>query len=230
MSCIVRDNYLLCPSEDCDKESCPWGASLKSLLSSSKLPAAQWGARPLKPDAIDLEAYHQLADVGTNIREWVKPSSGEYKNIIICSNITGNGKTSWAIKLLQKYFVKIAAESYLDPEQGIIHGCFVPITQFIYDAKDFNGPYRDRYAKLAEAADRADFTIYDDIGAAEYSTYDYTTLLVSIERRVFAEKFCVFTTNLTGKEKLTKKVGKRLADRIWDTSEIIEFKGKGVRC
>lgn len=229
MSCGTKNELLLCPVLECDKASCSWGASLKSLLSSSKLPIAQWGARPLKPDDIDLDAYHHLADIGADIYDRVFASNG-YNNIVICSKHTGNGKTSWAIKLLQKYFIHIAGEAYLDPEQGIMHGCFVPTTQFIYDAKDFNGPYRERFTTLADTADRAEFTIFDDIGAAEYSKYDYTTLLVSIDRRIFAEKFCVFTTNCVTKAELTKKVGERLADRIWDTSEIIEFKGKGVRC
>ena len=230
MSCELYDTCNLCPIDGCEKEKCSWGASLKGLLLSSKLPKAQWDSVPLKPDEIDLDAFRRLANIGNNIYDYVYPEKGEYKNILICSKNAGNGKTTWAIKLLQKYFVEITNVSYLDPENGIMHGCFVPTTQFIHDAKDFNGPYRDRYYKLSDVADKAEFTVFDDIGAADYTKYDYTTLLVSIDRRVFAKKFCIFTTNLISKEEMIRKVGERLADRIWDTSEIIEFKGQGVRC
>ena len=224
MGCEIRE-FGLCSKCD-EHEFCTWGASLKSLLISSMLPKAQWVNSPLSPEEVDYDAFERLAEIGSTIESIVKSGS----NLVICSNNTGNGKTSWAIKLLQKYLISISANSYLDPEQHIYHGCFVPTTQFVFDAKDFNGPYRDRYTKLAERADKSDFTIYDDIGAAEYSKYDYTTLLVSIDRRVFSHKFCVFTTNFIEKRKLANAVGTRLADRIWDTSEIITFKGKGVRC
>lgn len=226
MSCGLKNELSLCPKEDCSESSCPWGSSLKGLLVSSKLPTAQFKAVPLVPDDEDYSKFERLAEIGSNIVQYMD----EGKNLVICSKHTGNGKTSWAIKLLQKYLVTIAGESYLDPENGIVHSCFVPTTQFIYDAKDFNGPYRDRYYKLSEAADKAEFVVWDDIGAAEYTKYDYTTLLVSIDRRVFSGKFNLFTTNLTTKKDMIKKLGERLADRIWDTSEIIEFKGKGVRC
>lgn len=228
MSCGLKNELLLCPQDTCEESSCPWGSSLKSLLIASKLPSNQFRNVPLRPDSEDYDSFKKLAKIGSDIENYIV--SEDRKNIVLCSKHTGNGKTSWAIKLMQKYLIAIAGESYLDPENGVNHSCFVPTTQFIYDAKDFNGPYRDRYYKLAEAADKAEFVVWDDIGAAEYTKYDYTTLLVSIDRRVFANKFNIFTTNLTTKQAMVKKLGERLADRIWDTSEIVEFKGKGVRC
>lgn len=215
-------------NEECDREKCSWGASLKGLLLSSRLPKAQWVNRPLRPADVDLEAFQMLADIGSTIADYV--ADEERQNILICSKNTGNGKTSWAIKLLQKYFIAIAKDSYLDPEEGIMHGCFVPTTQFIHDAKQFGRPVYERYEKLSNVADKADITVYDDIGAAEYTKYDYTTLLVSIDRRVFANKLCIFTSNLTSKSEMSKRLGERLADRVWDTSVIVEFKGEGVRC
>ena len=230
MSCSFDDYVYLCPSrEKCSDSSCSWGASLKGLLMSSRLPKSQWKKVGLIPDDVDVDAYERLAEIRESIYDCVYPEQ-DYKNILICSKNAGNGKTTWAIKLLQQYFISIASYSYLDPEEGIMHGCFVPTTQFIHDAKQFGRPVYERYEKLADTADKAEFTVFDDVGAAEYTKYDYTTLLVAIDRRVFAKKCCVFTTNLTTKEDMVKKVGERLADRIWDTSEIIEFKGDGVRC
>ena len=109
------------------------------------------------------------------------------------------------------------------------HAVFVPVAQFVHDAKAFNTPYTDRYYSLSEAADTAELVVYDDIGAARYTEYDYLNLLVSIERRNLAEKVSIFTTNFTQKKDLSKLVGTRLADRVWDSSEVIEIKGRSVR-
>lgn len=230
MSCEVLDKLNLCPvNGKCDKENCSWGASLMSLLVSSRLPAVQFGRTKLIPDECDEPAYYRIAEISDTIRDRVN-ATDEKKNIFICGETTGNGKTSLAIKLLQNYFVEIAGSSYMDPEQNIFHGCFVPTNQFIHDAKQFGRPVYERYETLADIADKADFTIFDDLGAAEYTKYDYSTLYVSIDRRIFANKFCVFTSNFTNADDLAEAIGKRLADRIWRTSEIIEIKGDGMRC
>lgn len=234
MGCAIREQFDLCPKQDeCDKESCSWGASLKSLLKYSKIPAVQMSSRVLTPQEVDIEAFTRLFEISEDIYDRVNtPDYDSYRNVLICSNNCGNGKTAWAIKLMQKYFIQIAATSYLDAEdKGIYHGCFVPTNQLIFDAKQFGtATFYKRFDEMAQQADRADITIFDDIGAADYSKYDYSTLFVTIDRRLFAHKFCIFTTNFTSQEDLGEAVGKRLADRIWRTSEIIEFKGDGIRC
>ena len=232
MSCIVKDELRLCPKSECDVEKCVWGASLKSLLTYARLPNVQKSSKRLKPNECDLEAFTRLAEIGEDIYSRVNPVDyDDYKNLLICSENSGNGKTAWAIKLLQKYFVQIAGQSYLDAEdKHIFHGCFVPTNQFIFDAKQFNTSFYPRFEETAKIADMSEFTIFDDVGSAAYSKYDYATLYVAIERRIFAHRFCVFTTNITSKEELEEAVGTRLADRIWQTSEIIEFKGDGIRC
>lgn len=232
MSCMVKDELFLCPKAECDAEKCVWGASLKSLLTYARLPNVQKISKVLTPNACDLEAFTRLAEIGEDIYSRVNPVEDEdYKNLVICSSHCGNGKTAWAIKLLQKYFVQIAGQSYLDAEdKHIFHGCFVPTNQFIFDAKQFNTSFYPRFEETAKVADMSEFTIFDDIGAADYSKYDYTTLYVAIERRIFAHRFCVFTTNFTSEEDLSHAIGERLANRIWRTSEIIEFKGESTRC
>jgi DNA replication protein DnaC len=84
--------------------------------------------------------------------------------------------------------------------------------------------------EVRDTADKADITVWDDIGAAEYTRYDYINLLVPIERRILAGKFNIFTTNFTAfNDVLIDRLGDRLATRIWGTSDVIELRGLGMR-
>lgn len=222
MSCEFQ---FLC-GEDCANTSCDWQASLKDLLKNSRLPKNQWGNHPLRPSCEeDAKAFDRLKAISDNIYEVA--NNPEYKNLIICSTRLGNGKTTWAIKLLQSYCAVIAQDCYMRNNQRVL---FVPTNQFVLDAKDFNGPYRQRYYEMSQLADIADIVVWDDIGAADYTKMDYTTLLVAIDRRVFAGKYNIFTTNFTEKsDKFIERVGSRLADRIWESSDVVEITGKGLR-
>ena len=224
MSCEFQ--YLCC-EEDCEHPCCDWQASVKDLLRNSKLPKNQWKYHALRPDnEDDARAFDHLKDISDNILDIIHDET-EPNNLIICSNRVGNGKTTWAIKILQSYCASIASDCYMKDNQRVL---FVPTNQFILDAKDFNGPYRQRYYDMSALADTSDIVVWDDIGAADYSKIDYTHLLVAIDRRVFAGKYNIFTTNFTEKsDAFIERVGSRLADRIWESSEVVEIKGKGLR-
>ena len=61
------------------------------------------------------------------------------------------------------------------------------------------------------------------------SNYDYNILYAIIETRVLAHYPSIFTTNCVSEAEMSKVLGPRLADRIWNTSTVIELKGKGFR-
>lgn len=211
--------------DEFEKHKCIRRPSLISLFKNSHLPKYQWDNISLIPADEDIEAFTKLAEIRDNIKERVQTPGS--KNLIICSQHMGNGKTSWAIKMMQRYFSLIARKAYMDEK---IHGVFVPTSQYVLGAKDFSyGSAFHKHEELRDAADKADIVIWDDIGAAEYTRYDYINLLVPIDRRVFAGKFNIFTTNFTKYEELVDRLGERLANRIWATSEIIELKGVGAR-
>jgi DNA replication protein DnaC len=71
--------------------------------------------------------------------------------------------------------------------------------------------------------------VFDDVGAVPMSQYDYNVLYALIDSRVFAKLPSIYTTNATSKEEMSKIVGPRLADRIWNADTIIEFKSNGIR-
>jgi len=214
-----------CKYADSDK-ICLRRPGFKAQLRLSRLPAYQWQNFKLIPDEIDVPAYEKLASIAETITDRVQTLGS--RNLVICGDNMGNGKTTWAIKLLKYYLHDIAWEVYNDE---YAHGAFVPTSQYVLDAKDFSyGSAHKRYEEVRDAADRADLTVWDDIGSAEYTRYDYINLLVPIERRILAGKFNIFTTNFTSySDDFINRVGDRLANRIWQTSDIVELKGEGAR-
>ena len=138
----------------------------------------------------------------------------------IFSEKTGNGKTSWAIKLLLKYFDSIWAGNGFR-----VRGYFQHVPSLFTTLKDFSKSHEALRKTLATV----DLVIWDDIASTKLSDYDAQQLLIIIDQRVSDGLANIYTGNLTSQEALTKAVGQRLASRIWNMSTLVEFKGKDRR-
>lgn len=191
-------------------------SEMKYLMDNSGIPKNQQIPKTLTAD-IDLEPYSKLAYIKADIVNFVK--DGE--NLFICSKYTGNGKTSWALKLLLKYFDSIWAGNGFK-----VRGMFVNVPTLLLQLKNFSHPLSEEYKhNLIEA----DLIVWDEIASTSISTYDYGNLLMFLDYRFSAGKSNIFTSNATTQEDIEKSVGAKLTSRIWNCSEIIEFRGKDRR-
>ena len=200
-------------------EYCSKYAEMKFLMEHSWLPKSKQKPMPaLKPDTDnDAEMFEQLDDIRMNIRDFVK--SG--RNLYIGSSCTGNGKTTWAIKLLHKYFERI-----WDCNCYRVRGLFVHVPTLLLRLKNFNDPMSaQEYALLKEC----DLIIWDDIAAGDLSNYDYGQLLAIIDYRLLAEKSNIYTSNIATEKELVEVLGNRLASRVYKSSKVIIFDGKDNR-
>lgn len=204
----------VCTYDQC--VNCIRYSEMKYLMENSGLPKKK--QKPIQLDGSrDAKAFKTLAEIKDDIYNFV--DNGE--SLYIFSEFTGNGKTSWAIKLLLKYFDTIWAGNGFR-----VRGMFVHVPTFLSKLKDFDNPllksYRDNLSN-------ADVIIWDDIASTKLSDYDIQQLLIIIDARVSEGLSNIYTGNLTSHEALTKAVGDRLASRIWHTSTLVEFKGKDRR-
>lgn len=201
---------------DCCIENCIRYAEMKYLMDSSNIPLSRQF-----PDSLiagdDLNAYRRLAEIKSNMTEFVNKGS----NLYITSQFTGNGKTSWAIKLMSKYFDEIWAGNGFNPR-----GLFLHIPTLLLQLKDFDNPISSEFK---QSILKADLVVFDDIASTELSKYDYTQLLMYIDQRIFNCKANIFTGNLNNPIEFEKALGSKLFSRVWNTSEIIEFVGKDRR-
>lgn len=204
--------------EDCD--ICTTFIQMKYQMENSGLPKIRQQPIDLYIDdknSCDRKAYKELASIRANIVDFV--NSGQ--NLYICSKYPGNGKTSWAIKMLHTYFHYTAEGNYEN-----LKGMFVSVTDLLLKLKDFNNPVSKRYKDNLE---NVDLIVWDDIAVSGISQYDYTQLYNLINNRILAGKSNIFTSNLTTINDLNKCLGSRLASRVYNTSTIIEFKGGDMR-
>lgn len=204
----------VCTRDTCD--ACIRFLEMSYLMDNSGIPKKR--QMPISLTAgVDIKAFEYLADIKDDIEQWVK--DGE--NLYICSECTGNGKTSWAIKLLLKYFDCIWAGNGFR-----IRGYFVNVPSLLSTLKDFSN---EKLSQLKNILLNADVVVWDDIASSKLSDYDIGQLLIYIDHRNLQELANIYTGNIVTNENLIECVGSRLASRIWQHSDIVQFKGKDRR-
>lgn len=208
-----------CTVKPCEEDSCIRWKEMSTMLELSQLPPNQWTPKKLVPDDVDYDAFCDLNDIKDNIKSFVDKGN----NLYLYSTRTGNGKTSWAVKMMLKYFDSVW------PGNGFrCRGLFVHVPSFLVALKNFERKDDPQLMRLKTELGDVDLVIWDDIASTVVSNYDYSQLLTYIDKRVFSQKSNIFTGNLKG-EGLDKAIGSRLASRIWNSSQTIELKGLDKR-
>lgn len=207
--------YIDSCTDDCSK--CVVYPQMKWQFDNSGLPKAKYQPIRLSPQACDRRAFAKLADIRKDIDVFVDNG----RNLYICGANPGNGKTSWAIKILQTYFHYVAEGNLFN-----VKGMFVSTPDLILKLKDFDNPLSTTYK---ENLRNCDLLILDDIAVGGLSQYDYLQLFALIDSRILAGKSTIFTSNNATFDDLKDAVGERIASRIWNNSTIIELKGGDMR-
>lgn len=210
--------YIDTCNENCD--SCITYLQLKWQMDNSGLYKSQQKPITLYIDRCnecDRNSFKKLSEIRSNIVEFVEAG----KNLYICSEIPGNGKTSWAIKMLQTFFHYKAQGNYDN-----LLGMFVSTTDLLLKLKDFNNPLPQKFKNNLE---NVDLVIFDDIAVTGISQYDYTQLFNIVNNRMAAGKSNIFTSNVVSLSGLENILGSRLASRIYNTSEKIKLEGADRR-
>lgn len=213
MDCIYKDVCL----NECS-ESCVRYLEMSYLLDNSNIPKHMQKIIRLIPDDCDYETFVELADIKDNIKEFVDKGC----NLYLLSKNTGNGKTTWAIKMMLKYFDEIWAGNGLNTRAVFIH-----VPTFLLKCKDFNNKDTD-FEELKSKLLTVDLVVWDDIGSNGLSNYDLSQLLMHIDQRMLSGKSNIFTGNL-GQRELENLLGSRLASRIYNASTVLELFGKDKR-
>ena len=201
--------------ENCS--NCTLYPQMKWQFDNSGLPKSKYMPIRLSPQSNDRRAFERLADIREDIDEFVEQG----RNLYICGKTPGNGKTSWAIKMLQTYFVFVSEGNIFN-----VKGMFVSVPDLLLKLKDFNNPLENEYKENLKSCD---LLILDDIAVTGISQYDYLQLFTLIDGRMLSGKSIIFTSNVISLKELENAIGERLASRIWGNSTVIEIKGGDMR-
>ena len=203
------------PSNNCTS-TCVKFLKMEYMMQNSNIPENKQRPLVLYPSACDLGAFNRLAEIKNDMRDFVWNG----RNLYITSRITGNGKSSWAMKLMMRYFDEMSEEDGKE-----IRGLFIHVPTFLVKLKDFNKIDED-FENLKKLITEVDLVIWDDIAGTNVSNYDYSQLLVYMDSRVLNELSNIYTGNLTSKEDIANALSAKLASRIWNSNtEVIEFYG-----
>ena len=209
----------VCQAECSD--SCIRYIEMKYLMDSSGIPPVQQYPGTIYITPEDEEVYKKLTTIKKNIKKWVNTGTHD---IFICSEHAGNAKTTWAIKLLLKYFDEIWSGNGLQ-----VRGMFVHVPTLLQQLKNFDSDTR-LSQEYIENLKTCDVVVWDDIATSSHLTdYEYNQLLVLIDNRVFNKKRNIYTSNIVEKDKLIEAIGARLTSRIYDNSKEYVFKSNDGR-
>ena len=173
----------------------------------------------LDEDRKDLESFQYLKSVQNSIEKFVE--SGD--NLYIHSPVCGNGKTSWAVKLLKEYLFRVWYKSDL-----VCRALFISVPRFLLAIKENISEKSEYITYIKENILDADIVVFDDIAAKVGSDFEIQHLLNYIDNRISLGKTNIYTSNLSRKEMFTA-VGERLTSRITNFSEEIELFGADKR-
>ena len=170
-------------------------------------------------DLCDQEAFSSLGQIQSDILDFVR--SG--KNLFIYSSNVGNGKTSWALRMIQSYILNVWPESMLEPR------ClFINVPRFFIELKNSINSTNDYINHIKEWVFKVDLVVWDEIGVKSLTSYEHENLLSLINTRLDKNQSNIYTSNIFGQE-LLDRVGERLYSRIVNLSDNIELKGKDKR-
>ena len=176
----------------------------------------------LYPDAngADLETFKLLKSIEEHINEFVRNG----KNLYIHSTITGNGKTSWAIRMIQTYILN----NWVEQDLYSCPALFINVPRFLLTLKDSITNQSDYIDHIKQNIFDSDLVVWDEVGVKTLSDYDHEHLLNLINTRLDEGKSNIYTSNLIPEE-LRQKVGDRLYSRIVNISTDIELFGADKR-
>lgn len=200
-------------------ESCIRYRLMYSLFKQSELPEVQWNYKALDCNRDDYNAFKLLDELSNNIIDFVARGNQLY----IYSDYCGNGKTSWAIRFMYKYFDKIWHKSSFDCK-----AIFVNTSKFLYNCKRSISQNVEGFEELCNKIADADLVIWDDVTCAKVTDYEHQILFQYIDDRICMGKANIFTGN-HNREECIDTIGDRLTSRIFSdyTVEFVEGDKRG---
>ena len=216
-SCWYKE---ICDKKYCGEcDFCVRHYKMDFLVNSAMLEGKQRYSVPLKPEAVDKDAFLFLRGIKEGINDFVK----EGKNLLIYSVNTGNGKSEWSKKLLLSWFNSIWSQT-----DFTCRGLFVSMPKFVFAMKENISKPNEYFQYVNDNLVNADLVVWDEINFKEWTAYELDYMLNIISQRIAIGKSNIYTTNY-GMDEISKRLGTRLASRIIGCSECVEFKGKDRR-
>lgn len=224
-NCYLKDKCWKYHNSDAEckhqNSYCPKLFKIHYLYNESLLSDKQRLYTPLRidEDGTDRDAFNQLKIIEQNIEKFVEAGANLYLHSPYC----GNGKTAWALRLLQTYIEKIWYKSDLT-----CRVLFINVPRYLLALKDSISNNNDYINHIKKYVLEADLVVFDEVATKSFSTFEHENILNLINTRIDMNKSNIYTSNVSGQE-LREKIGERLYSRIVHLSTDIELLGSDKR-
>ena len=212
MKCYASD-YCQKDKSSCS-DVCGGYRVLRALYNLSRIPERYRYTIALKPEnGEDLEAFTVLDNYKNDVLNMVDEGRGLY----IWGKSTGNGKTSWACKIMSYFFRKIAFNTGLENE-----GLYIFLPTFLEDLRDNYDNKDPEFDEILRMIKTCRLLIIDDIGAERVTDWVRERMVSIINTRVSNNLTTIYTSNLSPEE-LRSELGDRIASRVLGSSQVVEI-------
>lgn len=195
-----------------------------NMYKKADLPLKYMNYEPkLIPEPVDRECFKCLAKVQAECLSVFEMGNG--RCLLLFSNNVGNGKTTWAQKIL-KSFIKQHSAIYLGASEYL----YISVPAFLQLRKSaISDPEaKEQFMLLDRRIKKDRLVVFDDIAYCQGSGFDEVYLFSVIDHRYTNNMNSIFTSNATPDE-MRKILGNRIADRILDSRTYKYFFQGGSR-
>lgn len=197
-------------------KTCHRYLEMNYLITNCGLSNASKYIKPIFATQEDAGAFERLAKIKENVLDFVNGG----RNLYITSSQLRNGKTTWALKIMYKYFDLIWAGNGFR-----VRGYFLHVPDFLTKLKTYSYKETPEYKAICYVLDTADLVIWDDISSMNLTAAEQNILNTFLSKRNQNDKANVFTGYSLG-DKLQMQVGELLAQRIL-SDYVVEFISPG---
>lgn len=170
-------------------------------------------------DGTDRDAFIKLKQIENDIETFI--CNG--KNLYLYSVKCGNGKTAWAIRMIQTHLNNVWIKSDIR-----CRALFINVPRFLLALKDNISVHSEYIEHIKNNILSADIVVWDEVASKGFTEFEMENMFALINMRLDYNKSNIFTSNICGVE-LKDRIGDRLYSRIVNTSECIELKGADKR-
>lgn len=203
-------------------EYCPKLFKIDYLYNEALLSPKQRTYTPLRvdEDGTDRDQFIRLKKIEDDIDNFVNNGC----NLYLHSQNCGNGKTEWAIRLMQAYVGKVWHKSDLACKVLFVH-----VPRYLNELKNSFNEKNEYVDHIRSRILKADLVVFDEIATKAGTQFELEILLSLINTRIDMNKSNIYTSNVSGQD-LKDKIGDRLYSRVVNMSTDIELFGKDKRC
>ena len=189
-----------------------------TYLENSNIPRRYLSDIKLRPCQSDEQSFMELNTIKLNIKDFVAQGN----NLLIYSAYTGNGKTTWATKILVEYIKSVGRVSFRDNCPGL----FINVSNFLNKKKlaITDSSLAEEVKSIEKRILSANLVVFDDLGVKDISAYEMNSLYYWIDDRTSNLKSCIFTSNLSP-QILETVLDPRVYSRVINYSILKEITG-----